>query len=75
MRRLNRNFKLQPGAFEANEPIISLIPGKRGYLWIGNDASGDGRCFGTLSGRQRLLKLARLIIDELGGGRTGGDTE
>lgn len=61
-------FKLDPGYNSANEPIISAERGYK-YIWIGNNAPNNKRCFFTLSGRKTLLKLAAAIV-ECAGGRT-----
>lgn len=53
------------GAAKAQLAVIR--GGKRNtYLWIGNNAPGDGRCYATLSGPATLRKLARAILDEVG---------
>lgn len=61
---MNKLAKLRPGmAGFGDAPVISAVcHGKTAYLWVGNDATGDMRCLGTMSGTQRLRRLGRAII-------------
>ncbi len=61
--------KLRTSGFaDAAEPIIEFIPGRKSstYLWIGNNADGDKRCYGTVAGAITLRKLAKAILAEVG---------
>lgn len=43
----------------ANRPVIGITgKGPQTYLWIGNDAEGDMRCYATLSGPKTLRRFA-----------------
>ena len=59
-------IKLKPGCGydnKASAPIIALVgTGRNAYLWVGNDAPGDGWCFATISGTGRLRNLAKQIL-------------
>ncbi len=47
----------------AISPVAGMTgKGRRAYLWIGNDAKGDMRCYATLSGTKTLRKLAHAIL-------------
>jgi hypothetical protein len=65
------NFEMEEGehlARSPNKPIISVVGSDEGglpYLWVGNDAEGDGMCFASLSGNRELRKLANAILAEL----------
>lgn len=50
-----------------NKPAIFINgKGKNCYIWIGNDAESDKRCYATLSGMKTLEKLAANIYIALG---------
>ena len=57
MRERNQ-VKLEAAAGYACDPVISYV---NGYLWIGNDAAGDRRCYAVLSER-KAIQLAKAIL-------------
>lgn len=58
-KRERHQMALSPGDRSwATRPVISY---RHGYLWIGNDAPGDMRCYGTLD-EARTLRLAKAIV-------------
>jgi hypothetical protein len=68
MSKTRTKFSVRPGDWaQTREPVVELIEcGKRSYLWIGNDLPGLPRCWGTISGRVAMTKLADRIHAVLG---------
>lgn len=46
----------------SNNPIISY---RNGYLWIGNDAPDDKRCFATMD-EYKAIRMAKAILRRAG---------
>lgn len=68
--RLKLKHGVEPSATTPREGVISLVRGgSRGtYLWVGTDPDDrkDGRCYGFVTGPEKLRKLATEILAELG---------
>lgn len=66
---MEHSYKMKPGhamGRSPNEPALFVVgDGPQTYLWVGNNAEGDMACFGTISGKANLRRIARAIIKAL----------
>lgn len=50
-------------SIKPEKPIISIVGrGCNVYLWVGNDAEKNKRCYATKSGNKTLEKFARELL-------------
>ncbi len=76
MRRFSKNFTprgeqtivgvSESSHFPDSNPILTFWKESRPYIWIGADGPVDKRCFGTISGRTTIRKLAHALLEAIG---------
>ena len=49
----------------ANNPVLCY---RYGYIWIGNDASGDKRCFAIMD-EHKAVRMAKAILNRAARGK------
>lgn len=68
---MNKEYKYKMSEGEKlnrspNQPALFVVSaGKRSYIWVGNNASNDMACFGTISGEGNLRRIANAITKAL----------